>query len=71
MKPKYILMFVMDGLTHEQRFPLKKKEEAVMKFKLLLDDPDCWRVKLFSIDSEDDELWYDIGKRIIAEMEGK
>lgn len=59
-KAKYILLFVSNGITNQIEFSAHEKAEAIAAFKNVRMRAD--KVKLFSIDSEDDEIWYDIGK---------
>lgn len=62
MKVKYIIMFVKKGITQEFKFPAGQKEEAIRVFQKIRSFDDVQRIRLFSIDSEDEEIWYDLGK---------
>ena len=58
MKVKYIVLCVFDGVTKQFEFPVSQKAEAISAFKNVSLRAD--RAKLFSIDSEDESIWYDL-----------
>ena len=58
MKAKYIVLFVMNGVTKEITYSVDQKAEAIASFKNIRMRAD--RAKLFSIDSEDNDIWYDL-----------
>lgn len=60
MKTKYIILAVFNGITKEFKYTVDKKAEAINDFKNMRLRAD--RIRMFSIDSEDDTIWYDIGK---------
>lgn len=62
MKTKYIIMAVFGGITKQFEFPVEQKAEAIAWYKNIKLRAD--RARMFSIDSEDDSIWYDIGKSI-------
>lgn len=61
MKTKYIVMAVFNGVTKQFDYPVSEKEEAIACYKNVRMRAD--RCKFFSIDSEDDEIWYDLSER--------
>lgn len=62
MTVKYVVVAVIDGATKEFRFPRGEKAEAVALFKDVLLRAD--RARLFSIDSDDPEIWYDLSNKV-------
>lgn len=58
MKKKYIILAVFDGVINEFSFPKEQKEEAIAAYKNIRMRAD--RVRFLSIDSEDDDIWYDL-----------
>lgn len=60
MKPKYILMFVASGVTKQIEYARDQKAEAVAALKNIGMRSNVSRIRLFSIDSEDGEIWYDL-----------
>ena len=56
-RTKYIIMAVFNGVTKEFRFTVEQKEEAKATYKNILLRAD--RAKVYSIDSEDEDIWYD------------
>lgn len=58
MKAKYIILAVFGGVTNQFEFTRDQKAEAVATFKNVRMRAD--RAKLFSIDSEDEDVWYDL-----------
>lgn len=58
MKVKYIVMFVMNGVTKQIDYSKEQKMEAVAAFKNIKLRAD--RTKFFSIDSDDNDIWYDL-----------
>ena len=69
MRPKYIVLFVMNGITRQVEFDRGQKHEAIEYFKQIRKSAD--RARLFSIDSEDEEIWYDLSKNVLlTEKEG-
>lgn len=63
MKAKYIVMFVIDGATKQIEFSKEQKAEAVAAYKNIRMRAGIDRIRLFSIDSEDDEIWYDLSNK--------
>lgn len=61
MKVKYKIIAVFDGITNEFDFPLSEKEEAIAAYKNIKLRAD--RCIFFSIDSEDDDIWYDLSNK--------
>ena len=61
MKVKYKILAVFNGVSNEFNYPVEKKTEAISDYKNIKMRAD--RCKLFSIDSEDDELWYDLSNK--------
>lgn len=60
MKVKYKILAVINGITKEYNFRLEEKDEAISTFKDIKKRAD--RCVMFSIDSEDPDIWYNIGK---------
>lgn len=60
MKVKYTVMFVSDGITKQIEFPKDQKAEAIAAYKNIKVRAGTQRIKLFSIDEDDDEIWYDL-----------
>ena len=63
MNSKYILLYRCNGVSKQIEYPKDKKEQAVNDYKNLTRRLDF--VKLFSIDSDDPEIWYDLGKKVM------
>lgn len=61
MKVKYKIIAVFEGVTKEFNFPKEQKQEAIAHFKNIRMRAD--RAKLYSIDSEDEEIWYDLSDK--------
>lgn len=61
MKKKYVIMAVFNGVTKEFSFPKEQKEEAIATYKNIRMRAD--RAKFFSIDSEDEDIWYDLSNK--------
>ena len=61
MKVKYIVIFVVDGITKQVEYNKAQKAEAVSAYKNIRMRAD--RAKLFSIDSEDEDIWYDLSNK--------
>lgn len=61
MNKKYIVMAVFDGITKEFYFTVEEKAEAIACYKNVRMRAD--RAKFFSIDSEDDDIWYDLSNK--------
>ena len=61
MKKKYIIMAVFNGVTKEFSFPVTEKAEAIACYKNIRMRAD--RCKFFSIDSEDNDIWYDLSNK--------
>ena len=62
MNTKYILIFTANGISKELKYKANQKEQAISDFKNLNRRLDY--VRLFSIDSEDESIWYDLGAKI-------
>lgn len=60
-KVKYIVMAVINGTSKEWRFEgVEEKQNAIEKFKSLKGEASKrW---LYSVDAEDETIWYNIGK---------
>lgn len=58
MKAKYIIAFVMDGITRQFDFGKEQKDEAIRAYQNIKGISD--RAKFWSIDSEDEDIWYDL-----------
>lgn len=61
-KVKYLVMFVSNGITKEFKFSKDQKAEAIAAFKNIRMRAGTQRIKLFSIDSDDEDIWYDLSK---------
>ena len=61
MKTKYIVLMVIEGKTNQFKYSKEQKAEAICAYKNLRLRAD--RVKLFSIDSEDEDIWYDLSNK--------
>lgn len=61
MKVKYKIIAVFKGITKEFNFRLCEKKEAIAAYKNIRLRAE--RCKFFSIDSEDDEIWYDLSNK--------
>lgn len=61
MKPKYILLFVTSGITKQVEYPVSMKEQAIADYRNVRMRVD--RAKLFSIDSDDSDIWYDLSNK--------
>ena len=62
MKAKYILMFVCNGVTRQIEYTREEKEQAIEDYKGLIGR--VLNPKLFSIDSDDPDIWYDLGEKV-------
>lgn len=64
MKVKYIVLYVTkEGITREYRFPVEKRVEAMEAAQAIVRSGDFRRIRCFSIDSEFDDLWYDLTEK--------
>lgn len=61
MKRKYIIMYVINGASMQKEFSREQKEEAIEAFKRI--KARASRSWFYSIDSEDDTIWYDWTQR--------
>lgn len=61
MKVKYVIIVVIDGKTTQFEYPVEDKAQAICDFKNIRLRAD--RIRLFSIDSEDEEIWYDLSNK--------
>ena len=57
---KYIVMYVLYGVTRQAKFTKERKADAIKFFREKKSS--CERAVLFSIDSDDPEIWYDLSK---------
>ena len=57
-KVKYKIIANFHGITNEFNFNVNEKSEAIACFKNVRMRAD--KTKFFSIDSEDNEIWYDL-----------
>lgn len=61
MKKKYIILAVFNGVTNEFSFSVTEKAEAIACYKNIRMRAD--RAKFYSIDSEDNDIWYDLSDK--------
>lgn len=61
MKTKYIVIFVSNGITNQVEYDKTQKSEAIAAYKNIRMRAD--RAKLVSIDSEDEDIWYDLSNK--------
>lgn len=61
MKKKYIILACVNGCTKEFDFTVDKKAEAISCYKEIKVKAE--RAKFFSIDSEDEDMWYDLSNK--------
>lgn len=61
MEVKYKIMEVFNGITKEFNFPKNKKAEAIAAYKNIRMRAD--RCRFFSIDSDDNDIWYDLSDK--------
>ena len=64
MKAKYILMWVCNYTHRQVEYTKEEKQQAIDDFKSLIGRVKCLR--LFSIDSDDPDIWYDLGKKVLG-----
>lgn len=62
MKTKYLIIARFNGgIENEYRFTKEEKAEAIATFKNIR--MRAAYIKLFSIDSEDEDIWYDLSNK--------
>lgn len=61
--PKYIVLYRVNGISKELRFPRggAGKADAIAAYREVKTHGE-W-AKLFSIDSDDSEIWYDLSNK--------
>ena len=60
-RTKYIILAVVNGVTKQFEYTVSQKAEAIATYQNIRMRAD--RVKLFSIDTEDSEIWYDLSMK--------